>query len=252
MGRDDIMNPVAFELFGLEVRWYGILISTGIVIGVLLAFREAKRINFSEDTLLDLFIFAIPISVVGARIHYVIFTWDSYKNNLKEIFNIRGGGLAIHGAIIAAIIVTVIFARKRKVDFWQIADICAPSIILAQSIGRWGNFFNKEAFGRPTDLPWAIVINGQKVHPTFLYESIWDLGVFIYLLWYRKNKSKATGETFLLYIILYSVGRFFIEGLRTDSLMIGSFRTAQLISIASIVIGLIIFYSRRKKERAKN
>lgn len=247
-----IMDPVAFELFGLEVRWYGILISAGIIIGVLLAFREAKRTNFSEDALLDLFIFAIPISVVGARIHYVIFTWDYYKNNLKEIFNIRGGGLAIHGAIIAAIIVTAIFARKRKVDFWQIADICAPSIILAQSIGRWGNFFNKEAYGRPTNLPWAIVINGQKVHPTFLYESIWDLGVFIYLLWYRKNKSKATGETFLLYIILYSIGRFFIEGLRTDSLMIGSFRTAQLISIASIVIGLIIFYSRRKKERVEN
>ena len=246
------MDPVAFKLFGLEVRWYGILISASIVIGILLALREAKRVNFSEDTLLDLFILAIPISVVGARIHYVIFTWDYYKNNIKEIFNIRGGGLAIHGAIIAAVIVTVIFARKRKVDFWQIADICAPSIILAQSIGRWGNFFNKEAFGRPTDLPWAIVINGQKVHPTFLYESIWDLGVFIYLLWYRKNKSKATGETFLLYIILYSVGRFFIEGLRTDSLMIGSFRTAQLISIASIVIGLIIFYSRRRKERAEN
>lgn len=252
MERDDIMNPVAFEIFGLEVRWYGVLISTGIIIGVLLAFREAKRINFSEDNLLDLFIYAIPISVAGARIHYIIFTWDYYKNNLKEIFNIRGGGLAIHGAIITAIIVTVVFARKRKVDFWQIADICAPSIILAQSIGRWGNFFNKEAFGRTTDLPWAIVINGQKVHPTFLYESIWDLGVFVYLLWYRKNKSKVTGETFLLYIILYSIGRFFIEGLRTDSLMIGPFRTAQLISIASIVIGLIIFYSRRKKERAEN
>ncbi len=241
------MNPVAFKLFGIEVRWYGILISIGVVIGTILALRESERVGIEEDTLIDLLLYAIPISLLGARIYYVIFTWDYYKNNLIEIFHFRGGGLAIHGAIIAAILVAVIFSRKRKVDFWKIADSCAPSLILGQAIGRWGNYINQEAYGSPTNLPWGIVIDGVKVHPTFLYESIWNFLVFLFLLWYRKHKSKVSGEIFLLYLILYSAIRFFIEGLRTDSLMLGPIRVAQLVSIIAIVSS-IYYLNRRRKE----
>ena len=140
-----------------------------------------------------------------------------------EVLNIRHGGLAIHGAIIMAIIVAVIFTRIKKVNFWTLADICAPSLILAQAIGRWGNYINQEAYGGPTDLPWGIMVNGVKVHPTFLYESLWNFLVFLFLIWYRKNKKKKEGEVFLLYLSLYSFIRFFIEGLRTDSLMWGQF-----------------------------
>src|SRR5699024_10340221 len=136
-----------------------------------------------------------------------------------------------------------------KVNCWKVVDICAPSIILGQAIGRWGNYINQEAHGGPTDLPWGIIVDGVKVHPTFLYESLWNFAVFFYLIWYRKNKQKVTGETFLLYLILYSVGRFFIEGLRTDSLMLGPIRVAQLVSMALIGISIVIFSYRRKKDK---
>lgn len=242
------MGPVAFELFGLEVRWYGILIAMGVLIGAIIALREAKRLGFNEETLLDLLIWAVPFSLVGARAYYVIFSWDMYKDNPIEALNIRNGGLAIHGALIAAIIVAVIFTRIRKVDFWTMADICAPSIILGQAIGRWGNYANQEAHGGPTDLPWGIMVDGVKVHPTFLYESIWNFLVFIFLLWYGRKKQKVRGEVFLLYLSLYSFIRFFIEGLRTDSLMWGQIRVAQLISVIGILISAYIFYKRRKEK----
>ena len=241
------MNPVAFELLGIKVMWYGILISIGVIIGAILAMREAERLGIGEDILIDLLLYAIPISLVGARAYYVIFTWDYYKNNLTEIFNFRRGGLAIHGAIMAAIIVALIFTRKRNIDFWKIADACAPSLILGQAIGRWGNYINQEAYGTPTDLPWGIIIDGVKVHPTFLYESIGDFLVFLFLLWYRKNKSKVSGEIFLLYLMLYSTIRFFVEGLRTDSLMLGPIRMAQLISMAGIIASGYYLTKRRKQ-----
>ena len=242
------MNPVAFEIFELPIRWYGILISMGVIVATLLSTREAKKRGYDEDLIIDLLLFAIPISIIGARAYYVIFSWDKYKGSIKDIMNTREGGLAIHGALIAAVIVTVIYANRKKTSFWTIADICAPGIILAQGIGRWGNYINQEAYGRPTDLPWGIFIEGQKVHPTFLYESIWNVIVFAFLMWYRSNRSKVKGETFLLYAALYSLGRFFIEGLRTDSLMFGNFRVAQLISVASILVSFIIFTYRRKKQ----
>ena len=241
------MNPVAFEIFGAPVRWYGIIISFGIVLASLISIRAAKNRGYTEDLVIDLLLFAVPISIIGARLYYVAFSWDNFKDNIGDILNIRQGGLAIHGALIAAVIVTIIYAKIKKISFWTIADILAPGIILGQGIGRWGNFVNQEAHGGPTDLPWGIMIEGQKVHPTFLYESLWNLVVFGFLLWFRKNKSKVEGETFLLYIALYSVGRYFIEGLRTDSLMFGSFRIAQLISLASILGALVIFAVRRKK-----
>ncbi|WP_341534013.1 prolipoprotein diacylglyceryl transferase [Sporosalibacterium faouarense] len=241
------MDPVAFEIFGLPVRWYGILISFGMLIATVVALREAKRVNFKEDNIIDLLIFAIPAGIIGARIYYVIFTWDYYNGDFLEMINIRGGGLAIHGGIIGSVIAAIIFTKVKKINFWRLADICAPSIILAQSIGRWGNFINQEAHGGPTNLPWGIMVNGQKVHPTFLYESLWNFGVFLFLLWYSRNKKKVHGETFLLYLMLYSFARLFIEGLRTDKLMLGSIPIAQLMSILLILLAGYVFYRRKKK-----
>lgn len=241
------MNPVAFEIFGLEVRWYGILIGMSMLLGTIIGLQAAKRKGVDEEDLIDLLLIAIPISILGARLYYVIFRWDYYSQNPSKILNIRGGGLAIHGGIIAAIIVGIIFSKKRGLNFWVLGDIAAPSLILGQAIGRWGNYINQEAYGRPTDLPWGIIVDGVKVHPTFLYESIWNFIVFIFLLWYSRNKSKINGEVFLMYLILYSLARFFIEGLRIDSLMLGPIRVAQLISLILIIIPGIILYKKREK-----
>ncbi|AFS78303.1 prolipoprotein diacylglyceryl transferase Lgt [Gottschalkia acidurici 9a] len=245
------MDPVAFEIFGMSIRWYGILISLGVLLGTIIAMKEAKRIGYSEDTIIDLLLFAIPISIIGARLYYVAFSWDQYSGDILSIINTREGGMAIHGALISAILVAIIFCKVKKINFWTLADILAPSIILGQGIGRWGNFINQEAHGGPTNLPWGIIVDGQKVHPTFLYESLWNIAVFLFLIWFRKNKSKVEGETFLLYLILYSLGRFFIEGLRTDSLMFGILRIAQVISLIAIIIASIIFVLRRRKNENK-
>lgn len=240
------MDPVAFTILGRDIRWYGILIAGAVLIGALLAMRESKRKGLNEELLIDFLLFAIPTAIVGARLYYVIFSWDYYSNNPGQILNIMGGGLAIHGAIIAGVIVAIIFTKVKKISLWKLLDIVAPSLVLGQAIGRWGNYANQEAHGGPTDLPWGIMIDGVKVHPTFLYESIFNIMIFIFLMWYRK-KSKIDGEIFLLYFSLYSLGRFFIEGLRTDSLMLGSVRVAQLISVLVIIICVIILYNRRKK-----
>jgi len=241
------MNPVAFEILGISVRWYGIIMAAGIICGLIYALRESKRVGMDENIILDLVIFAIPAGVIGARLYYVIFNWDYYSKDPWQIINIRGGGLAIHGTLIAAIITGVIYTRVKKVNFWTLADIASPGLILGQAIGRWGNFINQEAHGTPTDLPWGIMVNGVKVHPTFLYESLWNFSVFAVLLWYRKRK-KTEGNVFLFYLILYSVGRFFVEGLRTDSLMLGNIRAAQLVSAATVVAGTVYMYYRSKKE----
>ncbi len=242
------MDPIAFTIFGLDVRWYGVLISTGIMIGMVLALKEAKRVGINEDKLLDLFLIAIPCSIIGARTYYVIFNWGIYKGDIYEMINIRGGGLAIHGAIIAAVLVGYIYCRDKDLDFLKILDLTAPSLAIGQAIGRWGNFINQEAYGRPTDLPWAINVNGINVHPTFLYESIWDFCLFLFLMWLRKNK-KYDGNVFVYYAIIYSVGRFFIEGLRIDSLMIGPLRMAQVISLVTIAVGIIIHFAFMNKKK---
>ena len=242
------MNPVAFRIFGIDVMWYGVIISTGVLLGVLIALKEAKRTGFKEDNLLDFLLYAIPAGIVGARAYYVIFSWDYYSQNLSQIINIRNGGLAIHGAIIAGVITGIIFCKKRKINFLELIDLVIPSLILGQAIGRWGNFVNQEAYGGPTDLPWGIIVNGQKVHPTFFYESIINICVFIFLIWFRKHKKATHGQIFGLYLILYSAGRFFVEGLRTDSLMFLGMRVAQLISISSIILGVsLLIYLKKKK-----
>jgi len=240
------MNPVAFSLFGIQVRWYGILISIGLILGLLLALRECRRVGYDENKLLDIIIITVPISVVGARLYYVIFNWDYYKNNPSEIIAIWHGGIAIHGAILAGLITVILYTKIKNISFWQTSDIVSPSLILGQAIGRWGNFINQEAYGYETNLPWGIYIDGVKRHPTFLYESLWDLGVFAFLMWYRKRKG-LDGDVFLFYLILYSIGRFIVEGFRTDSLMLGPFRVAQIVSIIFIITGITLMYYRRKK-----
>ena len=243
------MNPVAFTIFGIDVMWYGVLISAGVLAGIFVALKEAERTGFKEDDLIDFLLYAIPAGIVGARIYYVIFSWDYYRQNLSQIINIRNGGLAIHGGIIAGVITGILFCKKRRINVLELLDLVMPSLALGQSIGRWGNFINQEAHGGPTDLPWGILVDGRKVHPTFLYESIMNILIFIFLVWFRKHKKASHGQILGLYLILYSAGRFLIEGLRTDSLMFVGMRVAQLISLASILIGAaLLIYVKRKSE----
>jgi phosphatidylglycerol:prolipoprotein diacylglycerol transferase len=243
------MDRVAFSIFGIDVMWYGILMATGMILGTLIALKEAKRVGLKEDDVLDLAIIAIPIGLLGARLYYVIFNWEYYSQNTSQILNFRGGGMAIHGALIGGILTGYIFTRIKKIDFLKMADTVIIGMPLAQAIGRWGNYINGEAHGGPTDLPWAIVVDGIKVHPTFLYESIWNLGIFIFL-WIFRKKKQYEGQIIVYYITLYSLGRFFIEGLRTDSLMIGPLRMAQVISLVGVIGGIIvhIYLSKRNKQ----
>ncbi len=242
------MDPVAFSIFGIDVAWYGILISLGVLLGTLLGLREAKRVGIEEDDLLDFLIITIPLAIVGARLYYVIFSWDLYKGDLLKIIDIRSGGLAIHGGIIMAIISGLVFTKRRGIDFFKLADVSAPSLALGQAIGRWGNYINQEAYGGPTNLPWGIMVQGVKVHPTFFYESLGNMVLVLFLIWYRKNKQKNTGEIFSIYLFAYSGLRFLVEGLRTDSLMLGNFRVAQIVSFIGIVAGVIMFRHRRNEK----
>ncbi|SCZ77038.1 prolipoprotein diacylglyceryl transferase [Acidaminobacter hydrogenoformans] len=242
------MNPVAFEIFGIGIRWYGILIAAAMLIGSVYAIREGKKLGYSEDHLLDLILVVLVSAIVGARLWYVAFNLSYYLADPAEIINLRGGGLAIHGGVVFGIVAGYFVTRWRKLDFFKMADIVAPVLALGQAIGRWGNFANQEAHGGPTDLPWGIMIDGVKVHPTFLYESLWNVALFAFLMSFRKNKP-FDGALMFLYLIIYSVGRFWIEGLRTDSLMVGPFRTAQVTSIVMIAIGAAAWFwqSKRKK-----
>jgi phosphatidylglycerol:prolipoprotein diacylglycerol transferase len=257
------LDPIFLELGPIQIYWYGVIIGVGALLGLLLAVRESERRGLHKDTFVDVVLFAIPIAILGARAYYVIFQWDYYSQNPADIIKIWNGGLAIHGGLIAALLTGAIYARVKNLSFWKLADIAAPSIILGQAIGRWGNFINQEAHGGPVTreflegllLPDFIVnqmyINGVYYHPTFLYESLWNLVGFIGLLLLRKANFRR-GELFLTYVIWYSVGRFFIEGLRTDSLMLTeSLRIAQVISIVLIVVAVGIIIFRRVKGYSK-
>ncbi len=246
-----MIDPVAFRIFGIDIRWYGILMAAGILIGMVLALREAKRQGIEENTMLDLFLVVIPSSIIGARAYYVIFNWSYYSGDFLKMINTRLGGMAIHGGVIGGVLAGYIFCRIKKLSFPKLVDITAPSLILGQAIGRWGNFINQEAHGGPTDLPWGIMVDGVRVHPTFLYESIWNIGVFALLLLMRRRK-KYEGQVMVVYMMAYSLGRFWIEGLRTDSLMLGPLRMAQVISVALIAVAVIInsIMIRRNKNAA--
>lgn len=266
------LSRVAITIFNIDIYWYAIIIVTGILCGLLLAQHEAKRTNQNPDIYWDFTIIAIFVSVICARLYYVIFSWDYYKNNLIKIFAIREGGLAIYGGIIGGAITAIIFCKLRNIKLGVLADVAAPSLLLGQIIGRWGNFVNREAFGGYTDSLFAlrykleqvsnvppsvfdkkILYNGVEyiqVQPTFLYESLWNLIIFILLMLYKRNK-KFDGEIFILYLLGYSLGRVWIEGLRTDQLMLGSTSIAvsQLLSAILIVITIILLIYKRIKLR---
>lgn len=241
-------DPIAFSIGSIDIRWYGVLIATGMMLAVFISMRRASKHQIDKEDLLDVILFAIPAGIIGARLYYVIFSWDYYGANPSEILNFRGGGLAIHGGLIGGILVAWIVCRYKKINILNGLDLVIPGIALAQSIGRWGNFFNSEAHGGPTDLPWGIMVDGVKVHPTFLYESIWCFMLFILLL-VLDSKPHFQGKIICLYGILYSIERFFVEGLRTDSLMIGPFKQAQLLSLTVIILCIVAYIFLRKKDK---
>ena len=240
------IDPIAFTVFGLEVRWYGVLIGTAMLLGVFSCYFRAEKFGIDRERIIDICIIALPAAVIGARFWYVLFNWEYYNGSLEAILNIRGGGLAFHGGLIFAVAAAVIMCRRWKINVWRLVDLAAPVIALGQAIGRWGNFFNHEAHGSATNLPWAIEVGGEMVHPTFLYESLWCFALFVVLMILSRN-IKFEGQIFLLYAILYSLERFFVEWLRTDSLMIFGLKTAQIVSILAIIVCSIIYYRRRKR-----
>lgn len=266
--------PKSFSVFGIDIAFYGLIIGIGIIAGILMATREAKRTGQNPDDYWDLAIYAIIFSIIGARLYYVIFSWEYYKDDLLSIFRLREGGLAIYGAVIAAFLTVLVYTRIKKKNFWQMTDTAVLGLVLGQIIGRWGNFMNREAFGDYSNgllamaLPidavrqheitanhWAHVADGMNyimVHPTFLYESLWNLGVLVVLLLYRKHK-KFEGEISLMYLAGYGIGRFFIEGLRTDQLLLPviGLPVSQLIGIAAFVvctITIVVIRVRKKKQ----
>ena len=265
----------SISVFGFRIAFYGIIIGIGMLAGIWIAQSDAKRRGQDPELYLDFALYAIICSIVGARIYYVIFEWDYYKENLLQIFNLRGGGLAIYGGVIGAVITLTVFTRMRKMSFFSMADSGVLGLITGQIIGRWGNFFNCEAFGGYTDNLFAmrirkslvnpamisqqlvdneIVENGIayiQVHPTFLYESLWNLGVLVFMLWYRKRK-KFEGEMLWVYFLGYGLGRVWIEGLRTDQLKIPGtgFAVSQLLSAALVgVSAAVIIYRHRHPKK---
>lgn len=260
------------SIFGFSIAYYGIVIVTGMMIAIWIAQREAKRTGQNPEQYLDLAMIGIAAGILGARIYYVIFAWDYYKDDLLSIFNIRQGGLAIYGGIIGACIAVVIYSRKKKQNFGLLMDTASMSIVFGQIMGRWGNFFNREAFGDYTNnlfamqLPvsavraneitqkmWdhVVTVNGVEyiqVHPTFLYESLWNVGVLLFLFWFRKRK-KFNGEVFLMYLIGYGLGRIWVEGLRTDQLLLPvvGLPVSQLLSGCLVMGCTILVVWKRKK-----
>lgn len=263
------------DIFGFRIAFYGIIIALGMLAGINLACADAKRRGQNPELYLDFAMYAIIFSIIGARTYYVIFEWDMYKNDLLQIFNLRGGGLAIYGGVIAAVITLIVFTKVKKQSFFSMADSGVLGLILGQIIGRWGNFFNAEAFGGYTDSLFALryrldivgtgMLNNDvlshvmetdgvkyiQVHPTFLYESCWNLALLIFMLWYRKRK-KFDGEVFFIYLGGYGLGRMIIEGLRTDSLLLPhtNIAVSQLLAGICFVVSIICVIIGRK--RVKN
>lgn len=268
----------SFTIFGFRIAFYGIIIGIGILAGIYMAQSDARRRGQDPEIYLDFALYGIVFSIMGARLYYVIFAWDTYKDNLLEILNLRGGGLAIYGGVIAAVITLIVFTKVKKLSFFSMADSGCIGLITGQIIGRWGNFFNCEAFGGYTNNLFAmrikrslvsesmisqdlinhmIVENGIEfiqVHPTFFYESVWNLGVLIFMLWYRKRK-KFDGEMLWIYLLGYGVGRFWIEGLRTDQLILfgTGIPVSQALSMILVLAAVSVIWWNRKrlKENAK-
>ncbi|MFA6337518.1 MAG: prolipoprotein diacylglyceryl transferase [Clostridiaceae bacterium] len=257
------IDQVAFSIFGIEVYWYGLLISLGMVLCVVLGMLHSKKNKFSSDLVFDVILVSLPCAIVGARLYYVLSEWEMYSGDLIKIFDTRSGGLAVYGGVLGAFIGTLIMCKIRKIPFSAVVDFCVVYIPLGQAIGRWGNFFNQECFGTTTTLPWGMkssevesylrlyfpdLDSTMAVHPTFFYEFLATITIFFILLYVRKY-SKHAFESMAVYMILYGVARFFIEGLRTDSLYIGDtgIRTSQLFSAVLVVSGVIYLVVAYKK-----
>lgn len=247
------IEKTAITIFGISIHWYAVLIVIGIVIALLLCKKDSGKYNIKFETILDISLYVIPISIISARLYYVIFSPETYIANPLKIFDLRTGGLAIYGGIIGAVITIIVYCKKKKINCLDVFDYLAPFLPLAQSIGRWGNFLNIEAYGVETNLPWRMGLfeNGiyKEVHPTFLYESIATFIIFI-ILYGCRNKRQFKGEFVTKYLIMYSFVRFFIEGLRIDSLMFFDVRISQLLSLAIFVVFCTILY--RKQRNTKN
>ncbi len=255
------MNPYVYKIGNFGIRWYSLLILIGVIIGIRMLEKEGQRFNINKDFLFNLAFWAIIIGILGARIYYVIFNFNLYKNDIFSIFKIWEGGLAIHGGIIAGVITIALYCKKYKMQFLRITDLCIAPLLLAQALGRWGNFFNGEAHGAVTSLahlkslhiPEFIIkgmnISGIYYEPTFLYESIFCLVGFIIILIVRRGKYIKIGMQTALYLMYYSVIRFFIESMRTDSLMLGGFKVAQIVSILLFLTGLIMIMMISRKSK---
>ena len=264
-------------IFGFSIAFYGIIIGIGMLLGITLAARDAEKRGIGEDTIYDFALLGIVFGVIGARLYYVFFRWDNYRGNLLEILNLRAGGLAIYGGVIGGILSLMVYCRRKKQNFLNLADSLILGVLVGQILGRWGNFFNAEAFGRYTDglfamqlrrdivnpimidsalLQHLVRVNGVdyiQVHPTFLYESVWNLCLLLFLLWYRPKK-RFTGEMFFLYLGGYGLGRVWIEGLRTDSLLVpgtGIAVSQALAGICVLVALLCILAGRRLAARGR-
>lgn len=245
------MDGILVDLGFVQIYWYSVMLFVGFLLGGYLLLREAKRFKIDEEFVVNLFFYTIPISIIGARLYYVTFNWEMYADNIIDIFKVWEGGLAIHGGILFGLLFVIIYTHKHGYSIIRMMDMASVGLIVGQIIGRWGNFFNQEAHGPATTLetlksyhlPNFIIegmnINGTYYHPTFLYESLWNLVGLIIMLIIRRTKKIKLGQVTGFYMIWYGVGRYFIESLRTDSLMYGDFKVAQLISIAFVIVGLI-------------
>ena len=254
------MNPIFLDLGFIQIYWYSIMILLGIILASIVILKECKRFNIDNDFMLNLFFYTIPIAIIGARLYFVIFNFNYYSNNVIEIFKLWEGGLAIHGGIIAGLIFIIYYCKRYNQNIWKILDIAVIGLIIGQIIGRWGNFFNQEAYGSATTLSYLksiylpnFIIDGMKInniyyHPTFLYESIWNFIGLIILLKIRRKNVKI-GQISSIYLIWYGIGRLFIESLRQDSLMLGHIKVAQLLSLLMIIFGIFLFIYKLKKEK---
>lgn len=252
-----IIPEVAFEILGIPIYWYAILMVSGMLIALLLCRVYNGKFNIKFEDILDLAVWVLPISIICARLYYVIFSWEYYSNNLQDIYKIKDGGLAIYGGLIGGVLTIIVYCKIKKKNPLDITDYVVPTVALAQAIGRWGNYINIEAYGYETNFPLKMeVIEAgiiKYVHPTFLYESICTLAIFIILSIISK-KRKFSGEITYLYIILYAIARFFIEGLRTDSLMLLNVRISQILSLVLFIIftGILIYKLNKQKQMSKN
>ncbi len=285
LGLEFNINAIAFELFGLPIYWYGIIITAGMVLGLLIGSYIAKKEGLDPDVVMDFLMIDIVFAILGARLYFVAFNWPYYRENLGEIFNIRQGGIAIYGAIIVSFLVAIIYTHKKKINLWQFGDIAAYSLLIGQAIGRYGNFVNQEAFGDYTNGLFAMQLEKQhalahinqatmsqfvaiqpeniitkgaleyiQVHPTFFYESTWNIALFVLLLVFYKYK-KHHGQIFFMYVAGYGLGRFWIEGLRTDQLIVPGIEipASQIVAIGSILVGLIgLLWCRKQENKCNN